>query len=59
MTIVSTELNNLPYKLKSHLSVCPSICALWHADNSVVATSIKTGLTQNESGVFENHRAYF
>ena len=47
-------------KLKSHLSVRPSVCLhFWHADNSAVSARIETGLAQYESCVFGDHKVYF
>ena len=40
-------------------SVCPSVCTFWHADISAVSAQIETGLAQNESRVFEDHKVYF
>ena len=40
-------------------SVCPSICTFWYADISVMSARIETGLAQNESCVFEDHKDYF
>ena len=41
------------------LSVRPSVCTFWHADNSAVSARIETGLARNESCVFEDHEVYF
>ena len=40
-------------------SVCPSVCTFWHADISAMSAQIETGLAQNESCVFEDHKVYF
>ena len=47
----------LLYKAKKP-SVCLSV-RLRHADISAVSARIETGLTQNESCVFEDHKVYF
>ena len=39
-------------KLKSHLSVCPSVLIFWHADISVVSALIETRLARNQSCAF-------
>ena len=46
-------------KLKSRLSVRPSVCTFWHADISAMSARIETRLAENESCVFEDHRVYF
>ena len=43
-------------KLKNRLSGC---LKFWHADNSAVYASIETGLPQNHSCVFKEHKVYF
>ena len=40
-------------------SVCLSVCTFWHADISSMSARIDTGLAQNESCVFEDHKVYF
>ena len=46
-------------KLKSHLSICLSVCTFWHTDNSAMSAQIEMGLAQNESCVFEDHKVHF
>ena len=41
------------------LSVHPFVYTFWHANYSAVSARIETGLAQNESCVFEDHRVYF
>ena len=53
---------NLLYKAEKPsvcLSVRPSVCTFWHADNSAVSAWIETGLARNESCIFEDHKVYF
>ena len=52
---------NLLYKAEKP-SVCLTVCLsvrLRHADISAVSARIETGLTRNESCVFEDHKVYF
>ena len=50
-------LASLLYKAEKP-SVCLSV-RLRHADISAVSARIETGLTRNESCVFEDHKVYF
>ena len=55
-------LASLPYKAEKPfvcLSIRPSACTFWHADNSAVSARIEMGLARNESCVFEDHKVYF
>ena len=55
LTLKPTKLNQLYKSKKSSVR----LSAFWHADNSAVCALIKTGLAQNESCVFEEHKVYF